>query len=164
VSTTANVGSIAFRAWLLGPEPAKQILANSYAQDVSDKLARDCRALITSRFYQSLFDTRLSLDRNAVAEFETTQGGYRLSTSVGGVVTGRRAHVIIVDDPMKADNALSEARRLILWLICAADKAVNVHHLKSGGEVGEPLRRMIDLDATNCPRGSIAQRSRGTSA
>jgi predicted phage terminase large subunit-like protein len=107
----SHAASIAFPAWLLGHEPAKQLLAISYAQDLSDKLARDCRALIMSPFYQSLFDTRLSADRNAVAEFETTQGGYRLSTSVGGVVTGRGAHVIIVDDPMKADDALSEARR-----------------------------------------------------
>jgi hypothetical protein len=107
----SHVAFIAFVAWLLGHDPAKQILAISYAQDLSDKLARDCRTLMTSPFYQSLFDTRLSADRNAVAEFETTQGGYRLSTSVGGVVTGRGADVIIVDDPMKADDALSEIRR-----------------------------------------------------
>ena len=107
----SHAASIAFPAWLLGHDPAKQILSISYAQDLSDKLARDCRALITSPFYQSLFATRLSAERNAVAEFETTQGGYRLSTSVGGVVTGRGADVIIVDDPMKADDALSDARR-----------------------------------------------------
>jgi predicted phage terminase large subunit-like protein len=64
-----------------------------------------------SPFYQALFGTRLSAERNAVSEFETTEGGYRLSTSVGGVVTGRGADVIIVDDPMKADDALSDARR-----------------------------------------------------
>jgi predicted phage terminase large subunit-like protein len=107
----SHAASIAFPAWLLGHDPAMQILAVSYAQDLSDKLARDCRALITSRFYRALFDTRLSADRNAAAEFATTEAGYRLSTSVGGVVTGRGADVIIVDDPMKADEALSEARR-----------------------------------------------------
>jgi predicted phage terminase large subunit-like protein len=107
----SHTASVAFPAWLLGHDPASQILAVSYAQDLSDKLARDCRTLITSPFYQSLFDTRLSAERNAVAEFETTQGGYRLSTSVGGVVTGRGADIIIVDDPMKADDALSDTRR-----------------------------------------------------
>ena len=110
-SLKSHAASIAFVAWLLGHEPAKQILAISYAQDLSDKLARDCRALMTSPFYQSLFGTRLSSDRNAAAEFETTQGGYRLSTSVGGVLTGRGADVIVVDDPMKAGDALSDARR-----------------------------------------------------
>jgi hypothetical protein len=108
----SHTASIAFPAWLLGHDPAKQILAISYAQDLSDKLARGCRALIMSPFYQSLFGTRLSAERNAVSEFETTEGGYRLSTSVGGVVTGRGADVIIVDDPIKADDAPSDARRL----------------------------------------------------
>src|SRR5271166_250405 len=107
----SHTASIAFPAWLLGHDPAIQILAISYAQDLSDKLARDCRALMTSPFYQSLFGTRLSADRNAAAEFETTQGGYRLSTSVGGVVTGRGAHVIIVDEGLFALDALSDARR-----------------------------------------------------
>src|SRR5271166_1933443 len=101
----SHAASIAFPAWLLGHDPAIQILAISYAQDLSDKLARDCRVLITSPFYQSLFKTRLSAERNAVAEFETTQGGYRLSTSVGGVVTGRGAHVIIVDEGLFALDA-----------------------------------------------------------
>ena len=67
--------------------------------ELSDKLARDCRALMMSAFYKALFETRISADRNAVAEFETTEGRYRLSTSVGGVVTGRGADLIIVDDP-----------------------------------------------------------------
>ena len=95
----SHMASIAFPAWLLGHDPAKQILAISYGQELSDKLARDCRALMMSAFYKALFETRISADRNAVAEFETTEGGYRLSTSVGGVVTGRGADLIIVDDP-----------------------------------------------------------------
>jgi len=66
---------------------------------------------MTRPFYQSVFNTRLSADRNAVAEFETTEGGYRLSTSVGGAITGRGADIIVVDDPIKADEALSDARR-----------------------------------------------------
>jgi hypothetical protein len=69
---------------------------------------------MTSPFYQPLFDTRLSPDRQAVGEFETTEGGYRFSSSVGGVVTGRGADIIIVDDPMKADDAVSDARRTSL--------------------------------------------------
>ena len=66
---------------------------------------------MTSGFYEALFDTRLSKGREAVADFETTEGGYRLSTSVGGVLTGRGADIIIIDDPLKADDALSESRR-----------------------------------------------------
>lgn len=103
--------SVIFPAWVLGHDPTKQILTVSYAQDLSDKLARSSRTLMTGNFYKNMFDTRLSSERNAVGEFETTAGGYRLSTSVGGVVTGRGADIIIVDDPLKADDALSDVRR-----------------------------------------------------
>jgi predicted phage terminase large subunit-like protein len=103
--------SIAFPAWLLGHEPAKQILCITYAQELSEKLARDSRTLMTSPFYEGLFDTRLSKGREAVSEYVTTDGGYRLSTSIGGVLTGRGADIIIIDDPLKADDALSESRR-----------------------------------------------------
>lgn len=103
--------SIAFPAWLLGHEPSKRILSVTYAQSLSDNLARQSRTLITSEFYEGLFDTRISKGREAVADYETTEGGYRLSTSIGGVLTGRGADVIIIDDPLKADEALSEPRR-----------------------------------------------------
>ena len=103
--------SIAFPAWLLGHDPAKQVLSITYAQDLSDNLARNSRTLMTSPFYEALFDTRLSRGREAVSDYETTSGGYRLSTSIGGVLTGRGADIIIIDDPLKADDALSENRR-----------------------------------------------------
>ena len=103
--------SVAFPAWLLGHESSKQILSVTYARDFSDKLARKSRTVMTSRFYERLFDTRLKKGREAVSDFETTAGGTRFSTSVGGVLTGRGADIIIIDDPLKADEALSEARR-----------------------------------------------------
>jgi hypothetical protein len=46
-----------------------------------------------------------------VVEFETTQQGSRVATSVGGVLTGRGADIIIIDDPLKPEEALSEAQR-----------------------------------------------------
>ena len=38
------MASIAFPAWCLGHDPSAQILCVSYAQDLADKLARDCAA------------------------------------------------------------------------------------------------------------------------
>src|SRR6516164_5295791 len=85
----SHVTSIVFPAWVLGHDPAKKVLSISYAQDLSDNLARRSRMLMTSAFYQALFDTRLSKGREAVSDFETTASGYRFSTSVSGVLTGR---------------------------------------------------------------------------
>src|ERR1700751_1635808 len=55
--------------------------------------------------------TRLAPHRQAVQEFITTCQGYGLATSTGGVLTGRGADIILIDDPLKPDEALSEAQR-----------------------------------------------------
>jgi predicted phage terminase large subunit-like protein len=106
----SHTASIAYVAWLLGHHPAAQIICASYGQDLADKLARDCRTVMSSSWYQELFPTRL-LGRGAVSDFITTQQGGRMSTSVGGMLTGRGADVIIIDDPLKPDEALSETQR-----------------------------------------------------
>src|SRR5437870_2378352 len=103
--------SIAFPAWCLGHDPSAQILCVSYAQDLADKLARDCRAILMSPWYGQIFPTRLAPHRQAVQEFITTRQGYRLATSTGGVLTGRGADIILIDDPLKPEEALSEAQR-----------------------------------------------------
>ena len=105
------VGSVAFPAWCLGRQPGTHIVCASYAQDLADKLARDCRRIVMSDWFQRAFPTRLSAHRQAVPEFETTQQGCRLATSVGGVLTGRGADIIIIDDPLKPEEALSQAQR-----------------------------------------------------
>src|SRR5438128_7677871 len=105
------MASIAFPAWCLGHDPSAQFLCVSYAQDLADKLARDCRDIMMSPWYRQLFRARLAQHRPAVQEFITTRQGYRLATSTGGVLTGRGADLILIDDPLKPEEALSEARR-----------------------------------------------------
>jgi predicted phage terminase large subunit-like protein len=105
------MASIAFPAWCLGHDPSAQILCVSYAQDLSDKLARDCRTIMMSPWYRQIFPTRLAPHRQAVQEFITTRQGYRLASSTGGVLTGRGADIILIDDPLKPEEALSEAQR-----------------------------------------------------
>lgn len=111
-SLKSHTVSVAFPALLLGHNPAAQIICASYGQDLADKHARDCRTVMMSSFYRDLFPhTRLSTQKQSVNEFETTRKGVRLSTSVGGVLTGRGADYIIIDDPQKPDEAMSETRR-----------------------------------------------------
>jgi len=108
----SHAASVAFPAWLLGHDPAKHIICASYGQDLADKHARDCRTLMSSAFYRRLFRaTALSPDKLAVADFMTTVQGSRMATSVGGVLTGRGADMIILDDILKPEDALSETRR-----------------------------------------------------
>ena len=54
-SLKSHMASIAFPAYLLGRDPSSRIICASYAQDLADKLAGDCRSLILSDFYRELF-------------------------------------------------------------------------------------------------------------
>jgi len=111
-SLKSHCVTVAFPAFLLGHNPAAQIICASYGQDLADKLARDCRSLMASEFYRRLFTrTRLSTEKQAVNDFMTTAQGFRMATSVGGVLTGRGADFIILDDPLKPEDALSQTRR-----------------------------------------------------
>ena|SRR6516225_6283911 len=64
-----------------------------------------------SPWYRRIFPTRLAAHRQAVQEFITTRQRYRLATFTGGVLTGRGADFILIDDPLKLDEALSDAQR-----------------------------------------------------
>src|SRR5204862_5352113 len=68
-------------------------------------------AIMINGWYHQIFPTRLAPHRQAVQEFITTRQGYRLATSTGGVLTGRGADIILIDDPLKPEEALSEAQR-----------------------------------------------------
>lgn len=108
----SHAASVAFPAWLLGHDPTIQIICASYGQDLANKHARDTRSLVASDFYRHLFPGAvLSPAKLAVDDFMTTRQGFRMATSVGGVLTGRGADVIILDDILKPEDALSETRR-----------------------------------------------------
>ncbi len=104
------LGSIALPAWLLGHKPSMQIICASYGSELAQKLSRDCRTVMESPWYRELFP-KTRLDRLAVNELTTTAQGCRMATSVDGVLTGRGADLIIIDDPLKPDEAASDTQR-----------------------------------------------------
>jgi len=62
-----------------------------------------------SSFYRKIFPrTKFNPKKTTERELETTRHGYRLATSVGGTLTGRGGDTLIVDDPIKAIDAVSE--------------------------------------------------------
>jgi predicted phage terminase large subunit-like protein len=104
--------SVAFPAFVLGHDPTRRIICVSYAEGLARKHANDCRTIMRSALYNRLFpDTRISLAKDTELEFATTCGGNRLSTSVGGTLTGRGGNLIIIDDPLKPQDTYSEAAR-----------------------------------------------------
>lgn len=104
--------SVAFPAFVLGHDASRKIITVSYAEGLALKHARDTRAIMASDWYQQVFPgTRIDPAKDSVPEFATTSRGFRLSTSVGGTLTGRGGNLIIVDDPIKPQDAMSEPAR-----------------------------------------------------
>lgn len=104
--------SVALPAYLLGKNPRERILCVSYSDELSSKLALDCRRIMESGWYRTVFPgTRLSPSRRSISDFETTLGGGRFSTSIGGTITGRGGNYLIIDDPIKPADADSDILR-----------------------------------------------------
>lgn len=112
-SLKSIITSVAFPAWVLGHDPTKNIICASYSQNLANKHALDCRAVMESLWYQACFPgTQIHQDKTSVADFMTSLRGSRFSTSVGGTLTGRGGNLIIIDDPHKAEEGVtSETNR-----------------------------------------------------
>jgi hypothetical protein len=63
-------------------------------------------------WYQRAFPrARIDKAKDTESEVRTTERGYRLATSVGGTLTGRGGDIIIIDDPIKPQDAQSKSVR-----------------------------------------------------
>jgi predicted phage terminase large subunit-like protein len=102
--------SVAFVAFMLGHDPSLKIWVVSYSEALAADLARQFRLVIESPWYKRLFP-QMPARKDTGLELVTTQGGGRLALSLGGSITGRGADLIILDDPMNADQAMSKAAR-----------------------------------------------------
>lgn len=111
-SLKSLLASVALPAFVLGHNPSKRIITASYSSDLATHFSNQTRTVMKQRWYLETFRrTRISHTKDTETEFQTTQHGYRLATSVGGSLTGRGANLIIVDDPLKAQDALSDSIR-----------------------------------------------------
>ena len=105
-------GCIAWPAWLLAQNPSEQVIAASYSHSLASDHSVDTRLVIDSDWYREAFpDTVLAKDQNEKTKFRTTQKGHRIATSVGGTLTGMGGNYLIMDDPVKPDEALSDTVR-----------------------------------------------------
>jgi predicted phage terminase large subunit-like protein len=111
-SLKSIAASVAFPAFVLGHDPSRRIICVSYSGDLAKKHSNDFRAVLEAPWYRSLFPrTRVGPFKNSETEIELTERGFRLATSVGGTLTGRGGDIIVIDDPLKPDDALSDTKR-----------------------------------------------------
>ena len=102
--------SVAFVAWWLGHDPSMRFACVSYSHIPGVDFARQFRMVIMSDWYRALFPN-VKISKDTETECVTSQGGGRFVVPVNGSFTGRGADVIIIDDPIKAEDAQSEKLR-----------------------------------------------------
>lgn len=105
--------AVLWPAWVWTWWPKCQFLFASHAAELAIRDSVRCRAIIESDWYREMYSDpggwELAHDQNAKGYFVNTAGGERYSTGIGG--TGRRAHIIGIDDPLAADARHSKAAR-----------------------------------------------------
>src|SRR5215471_21279825 len=98
--------TIAFSAWAMGHDPTRKIISVSYAQELSRQLALGFRTIVESPWYGALFPAfRIDPRRKRNNDIGTTMKGRRFATSTGGAVLGQGADLILIDDPIKPQDA-----------------------------------------------------------
>lgn len=100
-------------AWEWTMNPHCRWLFASYAQSLSTRDSVRCRRLIESDWYRSRWGEVFSLtsDQNQKMRYDTSRGGCRIATSVGGAATGEGGDRVVVDDPHNVVDRESDCIR-----------------------------------------------------
>jgi hypothetical protein len=106
-----------FPAWYLGRHPDRSVISASYGQDLADDFGRKVGNLISSPIHRTVFPTcRLAGAAASMRRFNTLAGGSYYAVGRGGPITGRGAHLLILDDLLKdREEAQSETVRRNLY-------------------------------------------------
>lgn len=113
----SELASIRFPAWYLGRNPRNRIIAATYSADLSRDFGKKARNVVSSEDYTKIFGVGISKSSASKNEWDLDNdtGGY-FGTGVGGAATGKGAHVLLIDDPIKnRAEANSETVRQSIW-------------------------------------------------
>lgn len=113
----SELASKNFPAWHLGRYPSHEFIACSYNLSLAMGFSRKVKQLISDPAYETVFETRLAGDNQSTEEWGIAgqRGGY-VAAGIGGPITGKGAHVLVIDDPVKnAEEADSGDAREKIW-------------------------------------------------
>lgn len=121
-SGKSELCSRAFPSWHLGRNPRHEIIACSYNVSLAMTFSKKVKEVLQDPVFHPVFDIRLDPNNQSAEEWaldrsanRTHAGGY-VAAGVGGGITGKGAHLLIIDDPLKnAEEADSADTREKLW-------------------------------------------------
>ncbi len=115
-SAKSTYTSVEFPAWFLGRNPALSVIAASHTQELAERFGRRVRNIVASQEFTAVFGFGVADDSASAGRWDTERGGEYFAAGVGGSITGRRADLAIIDDPVKSrEDADSERSRQKAW-------------------------------------------------
>jgi predicted phage terminase large subunit-like protein len=108
-SAKSFYASVMFPAWFLGRNPLKNVIAASYAQELADKFGRKVRGIVSSADWRDIFGNGLSKESTAAGRWALESGGEYYAVGLQGGITGFRADLGIIDDPVKSREEAESA-------------------------------------------------------
>lgn len=113
----SEIASRNFPAWHLGQHPDHELIACSYNVALAMTFSRKVKEIVADPLYENVFPTRLDPNNQGAEAWaiQGARGGY-VAAGIGGPITGRGAHVLLIDDPVKnAEEADSQDIRSKIW-------------------------------------------------
>ena len=130
-SAKSTYASLVFPPWFLANRPWAHVIAASHTASLARSFGRGVRTLIQE--HESRLGLWLDPNNRSAGRFGVIGGGSYFATGVRGPVTGRRADLLLIDDPVKSQaEADSGTARDHLWDWFRSDL---VTRLKPGGRV-----------------------------
>jgi len=130
-SAKSTYASIVFPAWWFTQHPRSSIISASHSLSLAEHFSRRVRTLIVAK--QHYLGFSVARDHRAIDTWTTSNGGDYLSVGIRGAITGHRADLVIIDDPIKSQaDAESGRQRDHIWDWYKSDVTTR---LKPGGRV-----------------------------
>ncbi len=106
--------SILFPAWWFAQRPQGAVIAACHTLSLAEHFGRGLRTLISEHALRLGYG--LAPGNRAARRFATDAGGQYFATGIAGPVIGRRADLVLIDDPIKSQaEADSRTHRDRLW-------------------------------------------------
>jgi predicted phage terminase large subunit-like protein len=106
--TKSEFASYLFPSWLMGRKPTSKIIQATHTSELAVGFGRKVKNLIDSEEFSDIFpDVNLASDAKASGRWSTNKGGEYYAVGVGGALAGRGADLLIIDDPVSEQDALS---------------------------------------------------------
>jgi predicted phage terminase large subunit-like protein len=113
-SAKSTYASLIFPAWWMARNPGGAVITASHTAKLAEYFGRGVRGLVKE--HGARLNLAIRGDARAAGRFLTEQGGEYYAIGVNGAVTGRRADLALIDDPIRCfAEAESGAARDRLW-------------------------------------------------